>query len=121
MENPQFDQPFIVETEPGVFFVKLRKAFYEQEAVMQASYKFTNACFIKIDAVEEGYVGIWFKSKPQVTIDPELLLYEYCNEVLDQQVRLDLEKRYGTLRDHIYQFAFAPIKDRIEDLDGQDE
>ena len=117
MENAQNGQSFITETEPGVFFVKLKKAFYEQEAVMQASYKFTNACFIKIDAVEEGYVGIWFKAKPQVNIDPELLLCEYCNEVLDQQVRLDLEKQYGKLRDTIYQFAFAPIKDRMDDLD----
>lgn len=117
MENTQNDQHFITETEPGVFFVKLKKAFYEREAVMQASYKFTDACFIKIDAVEDGYVGIWFKAKPQTNIDPELLLCQYCNEVLDQQVRLDLEKRYGTIRDNIYQFAFAPIKDRIEDMD----
>lgn len=117
METTQNERPFITETEPGVFFVKLRKAYYEQEAVMQASYKFTNACYVKIDAVEEGYVGIWFKAKSQVNIDPDLLLCEYCNEVLDQQVRLDLEKRYGKLRDTIYQFAFAPIKDRMDDWD----
>lgn len=116
MQTTLNNQPFITETEPGVFLVKLRKAYYEQEAVMQASYKFTNACFIKIDAVEEGYVGIWFKAKPQLTINPELLLCEFCNEVLDQQVRLDLEKRYGTIRDTIYQFAFSPLKDRVDDL-----
>ncbi|WP_093792752.1 His-Xaa-Ser system protein HxsD [Sporomusa acidovorans] len=117
MTNTQNKQPFITETEPGVFFVKLKKVYYEQEAVMQASYKFTKSCFIKIDAVEDGYVGIWFKAKPQFNIDPELLLCEYCNEVLDQQVRLDLEKRYGTIRDNIYQFAFGPIKDRMDDID----
>lgn len=61
-------------------------------------------------------MGIWFKAKPQVKVDPERLLSEYCNEVLDQQVRLDLEKRYGAIRESIYQFAFAPIKDRIDDL-----
>ncbi|WP_285717217.1 His-Xaa-Ser system protein HxsD [Pelosinus sp. IPA-1] len=118
IEKIQNRQPFITETEAGVFLVKLKKEFYEQEAVMQASYKFTNTCFIKIDAMEEGYVGIWFKAKLELHVDPELLLCEFCNEVLDQQVRLDLEKRYGTIRDSIYQFAFAPIKDRIEDLDG---
>lgn len=117
MENIQQEEPFISETEPGVFLVKLRKAFYEQEAVMQASYKFTNTCFIKIDALEEGYVGIWFKAKPEIAINPELLLCEYCNEVLDQQVRLDLEKRYGSIRETIYHFAFEPIKDRVEGLD----
>jgi His-Xaa-Ser system protein HxsD len=117
MENARNEQPFITKTEAGVFLIKLRKAFYEQEAVMQAAYKFTDTCFIKIDAVEDDYVGIWFKAKPQSNIDPELLLCEYCNEVLDQQVRLDLEKRYGTIRDSIYQFAFAPIKERMDSLD----
>lgn len=117
MKNIQNKQSFIIEIEKNVFLVKLKKVFYEQEAVMQASYKFTNTCFIKIDAMEDGYVGIWFKAKPTLHVDPELLLCEFCNEVLDQQVRIDLEKRYGAIRDNIYQFAFSPIKDRVEDLD----
>lgn len=117
MEKLKNEQPFISEVEPGLFLVKLRKSFYEQEAVMQAAYKFTDTCFIKIDAVEEGYVGVWFKSKPQIHINSEFLLCEYCNEVLDQQVRIDLEKRYGTIRDSIYKFAFEPIKDRIKGTD----
>lgn len=116
MDNVQKEQSFIIQTEPGVFLVKLKKAFYEQEAVMQASYKFTEHCFVKIDALEEGYVGVWFKSKPETHINPELLLCEYCNEVLDQQVRLDLEKQYGSIRNTLYNFAFMPIKDRIESL-----
>lgn len=114
MNNLNIEQPFIVETEQGVFFVKLQKSFYEQEAVMQAAYKFTDSCYIKIDAVENGYVGIWFKAKPEADLNPDLLLCEYCNEVLDQQVRLDLEKRYGKIRDTIYRFAFEPVKDRVK-------
>lgn len=117
MTNIHSEHPFIIETEPRVFFIKLKKAFYEREAVMPAAYKFTDSCYIKIDAVENGYIGVWFKAKPQSNVDPELLLCEFCNEVLDQQVRLDLEKRYGSIRDNIYQFAFAPIKDRMQDID----
>lgn len=121
MDTVENKRPFIIEQEPGSFLVKLRKAFYEQEAVMQAAYKFTDACFIKIDALEEGYVGVWFKAKPEKVLNPELLLCEYCNEVLDQQVRLDLEKRYGGIRDTIYHFAFEPIKNRIESMDQSHE
>ena len=113
------NKPFIKESERGVFLVTLKKLFYEQEAVMQAAYKFTDACFIKIDALDDGYVGIWFKEKPNISIKPDLLLCEFCNEVLDQQVRLDLEKRYGNLRDNIYNFAFSPIKERLLNEDDK--
>ena len=39
------------------------------------------------------------------------LLDDFCNEVLDQQVRLDIEKRYGSLRDAIVKHAFQPLGD----------
>ena len=42
-------------------------------------------------------------------IIPELI-NDFCNEVLDQQVRLDLEKRYGGLRDTIVKHAFLPFE-----------
>ena len=35
---------------------------------------------------------------------------DFCNEVLDQQVRLDLEKRYGNIRELVIRHAFAPIE-----------
>jgi len=33
----------------------------------------------------------------------------FCNEVLDQQVRLDLEARYGNIRELIVRQAFSPV------------
>ena len=37
------------------------------------------------------------------------LLGEFCNEALDIQIRLDLEKRFGNLREVIYEHAFSPL------------
>ena len=96
----------------GRFLLKLSKKFYEKPAVMNAAYKFTHKCFILIEPLEEGYVGVWFKAKGGQ--DPGVipaLLDDFCNEVLDQQVRLDLEKRYGSLRDGIVKHAFQPLED----------
>jgi His-Xaa-Ser system protein HxsD len=78
---------------------------------MAASYKFTDKCVVLIRPLEEGYVGIYFQAKEEQSVEEiPRLLREYCNEVLDQQVRLDLEKRYGSLRDTIFNFAFCPIE-----------
>jgi His-Xaa-Ser system protein HxsD len=91
--------------------LKLSKQFYEKPAVMAAAYKFTHKCIILIEPLEEGYVGVWFQAKNNESLDmvPDLI-NDFCNEVLDQQVRLDLEKRYGNLRDTIVKRAFLPIE-----------
>lgn len=91
--------------------LKFSKQFYEKSAILNAAYKFTDKCIIQIEPLEEGYVGIWFKLKEGQ--NPDLLkkiLDDFCNEALDQQVRLDLEKRYGNLRDTILKHAFLPIE-----------
>lgn len=106
---------FVSKVENGKFLLKLSKKFYEKSAVMNAAYKFTHRCFILIEPLEEGYVGVWFKAKdgqaPGIIPD---FLNDFCNEVLDQQVRLDLEKRYGSLRDAIVKHAFQPLGDVIK-------
>jgi len=98
------------------FLLKLSKQFYEKSAVMAAAYRFTNKCIILIEPLKEGYVGVWFQAKNNENSDmiPDLV-NDFCNEVLDQQVRLDLEKRYGTLRDTIVKHAFQPIESISKD------
>ena len=110
--NDHEKKGFVSKIDGGKFLLKLSKRFYEKSAVMNAAYKFTHKCFILIEPLEEGYVGIWFQAKDGQ--EPEMipdLLNDFCNEVLDQQVRLDLEKRYGSLRDTIVKHAFQPLAD----------
>ena len=104
-------QGFFTRIDDERFVLKLRKQFYEKVAVMAAAYKFTHKCIILIEPLEEGYVGIFFQAKHNGNPDmvPELI-NEFCNEVLDQQVRLDLEKRYGGLRDTIVKHAFLAFE-----------
>ncbi len=101
---------FIEELKPGIFFVTLSKAMYEREAVFAAAYKFRDKFFIRIEPVEETHVGIWFEAK--LGQEPNIVrnsLGEFCNEVLDQQVRLDLDQRFGHLREAVYDQAFRPV------------
>ena len=114
--NDYEERGFVSKIEGGKLLLKLSKQFYEKSAVMNAAYKFTNKCVILIEPLEEGYVGVWFKAKDgqESGIIPDLL-DDFCNEVLDQQVRLDLEKRYGSLREAIVKHAFQPLGDVTKD------
>lgn len=104
------ERGFFKKIEGGKLLLKLSKQFYEKSAVMAAAYKFTHKCIILIEPLEEGYIGVWFQAKNNKSLDmaPDLV-NDFCNEVLDQQVRLDLEKRCGSLRDAIVEHAFQPL------------
>jgi len=99
-------------SEEGEYLLKLSKEFYEKDAVMRAAYKFTDKCTIRIEPIEDRYVGIWFKEKNSLcTGNLSEIANAYCNEVLDQQVQIDLEKSYGDLRNIIYRHAFLPFEE----------
>ena len=99
---------FIEQVSSTVFLVRLKKEYYESDAVMQTASLFTDKCYVKIDELENDYVGVYFKLKYEINpVKAEALLSEYCNEVLERQIQLDLEKRFGNLREIIYKKAFA--------------
>jgi len=110
----------ISEYEEGRFFMRLSKEIYEKDAIMQAAYKLTDLCTIMIKPHGESEVEVVFE--PQGKTDPAALrriAARFCNEVLDQQVRLDLDKRYGKLRELIVQHAFSPLGNLEEHIKKQ--
>lgn len=96
----------------------LHNEFYEKEAIRLASYKFTDKCSILIRPADEWEIEVLFGPKPGQDCDLEIIAREFCNEVLDQQVRLDLERRYGNVRELIVRQAFAPVKGIKMETDG---
>jgi His-Xaa-Ser system protein HxsD len=96
--------------------ILLHGEFYEKEAVRLAAYKFTGKYTILIRPADDWEIEVLFEPQPGIDIDLEIIAKEFCNEVLDQQVRLDLEKRYGHVRELIVRQAFAPIKDLKAEL-----
>lgn len=99
----------------GSLSVSLPKRFYEKSAVFSAAYKFKTRCLIHIEPDGEDRVMALFTATESGD-DIEAIAKEYCQEALDQQHRLDLNRQFGHLRDLIVEHAFAPIanlKDRI--------
>jgi len=86
----------------------LSSLVYERQAIVNASHKFSEAFHIHIDLENDQYkITFKAKAKGEESIDK---LQMFTNEVLEQQVRLDLNKQFGNLRDLIYQKAFSVVE-----------
>ena len=98
--------------EVGKIFISLDKKYYEKEAIFAAAHKFTDRFGVLIEPLNDKAIGIYFQVKNGVGIDEKGLndaAVDFCNEVLDQQVRLDIDAKYGVIREMIVRQAFSPV------------
>jgi len=97
----------------------LAKEIYEKGAVLTAAYKLTDVCYVLIRPLGKAEVEVVFQPKNNQTTVNKLEEYalRFCNELLDQQIQRDLERKYGHIRDLIVQHAFSPIDDLKTELD----
>jgi His-Xaa-Ser system protein HxsD len=101
-----------VKRKPNGFEVTLSKELYEKEAVFAAAYALSGICGNRVEPAQAGYVKVtleFLDSCPEA--DRVKVENKFMNELIDQQLRLDLEKRYGAIRRLIVQQAFAPLDD----------
>jgi His-Xaa-Ser system protein HxsD len=113
-----------VKRKPGGLEVTLSKAMYEKEAVFAAAYALSGLCRNRIEPAQAGYVKVTLEFLDSGN-DTEAVAVEnrFMNELIDQQLRLDLEKRYGAIRRLIVQQAFAPLdnlKAEVKKVTGRD-
>ncbi|MEW6366700.1 MAG: His-Xaa-Ser system protein HxsD [Acidobacteriota bacterium] len=104
-------EDFLIERGPGRIAVRFPLSLYHREAVVAASYRFTDRWAIRLLESGDGRMEVLFQAKGDVpdNLDTGKVALEFCNEVLDQQIRLDLDSRSGALRRTIYEHAFARV------------
>jgi His-Xaa-Ser system protein HxsD len=113
-----------VKRKPGGFEVTLSKSLYEKEAVFAALYALSGLCSNSVEPAQAGYVKVtleFLDSCPDA--DRARVENKFMNELIDQQLRLDLERRYGPIRRLIVQQAFAPLDDlkaEVKKIVGRD-
>ena len=108
-ENNQLIEQF----SSDINIIKLSKEVYFIEAVTSASNKFNDFFFIKIDICENNDFKVIFETKDKTQSNDliQVKLKDFCNELLEQQVRENLNKQFGNLRESIYQKAFSSVQD----------
>ena len=91
--------------------IKLSRQVYGREAVLRASYKFTDRFTVEVEPIGDAHWGVRFAPKDGSTsADAAQAVADYSNVVLDQQLQIQLDDRFGDLRDTIFDFAFKPLE-----------
>lgn len=90
--------------------VKVYLQIYCQEAITAACYKFSNKYYISQE-LDGDVVTIILQSKDNSQIsNNEAKMFH--NELIDEQIRVDTNKKFGHIRDLIVEEAFKPVNER---------
>jgi His-Xaa-Ser system protein HxsD len=97
------------EISDGGLRLTVKNDLYRTETVLKAAHRFTSECYIKIDRYGDQLV-IQFKPIHQGRAISEKIVDDFCNELIDQQVRAIVSSETGNIRDQIIKKAFSPIE-----------
>lgn len=108
-------------------FIKIRitKSIYEKDAILAAIYALSGWCSSSIGPGPDGFFEVTLEplsDNKYEELDLERVKQCFQNELTDQQLRLDLEKKYGPLRELIVRQAFSPLENlekEVEKLVGR--
>lgn len=89
------------------FQVVVDMELYAKEAIVAACYKLTDRFFVHQQA-EGDSVYVVFESKDGNAVSEETVK-QFCNELIDQQVRHNTNLQFGHIRNLIVEEAFKPV------------
>jgi His-Xaa-Ser system protein HxsD len=85
--------------------VKTDRELFSRDVLLRAAYKFTDRCYI-LFASEGGSVTTFLIGK-RADADITDVAGAYCNELIDQQLRVQLDQQFAPVRTLIAAQAFA--------------
>lgn len=89
------------------FQVVADMSLYAKEAIVAALYKYTDRFYIH-QQPEGNAVKIVFESKDGGDLS-DTIIKQFCNDLIDQQVRYNMNQQFGHIRDLIVEEAFKPV------------
>ena len=97
----------ITKLENERFQVVIDMSLYAKEAVTSAYYKYTDRFYIH-QQTDGGNIVVVFESKDGNAVS-DSIVKQFCNELIDQQVRYNTNQQFGHIRDLIVEEAFKPV------------
>ena len=100
----------LIKIENNIFSVIVEKEFYTQEAIISVMYRYSGDYYIHEHNVEDdkSITEIIFESKNGDEIE-ESIPKQFCNDLIDEMIRANVEKQFGHIRDLIVEEAFKPV------------
>jgi His-Xaa-Ser system protein HxsD len=100
----------IQKLENGQILLRVDKNIHNHEAILSTAYKFTENCHIQITSLDSNCYGVYFSSKNPNT-DLSSQVNDFCNELIDQQLRYNLDKSNKSIKELVIKKAFFPFQD----------
>lgn len=97
----------VTEIEKDKFQVIVDTAIYAKEALVAACYKFTDHFYVH-QQTSGSNINVVFEDKDGNNIS-DVIVKQFCNELIDQQVRYNTNLQFGHIRDLIVEEAFKPV------------
>ena len=104
MSNMKFP---VNEIDNDKFQVVVDMSLYAKESLVAACYKFTDRFYIHQQSMGNS-VEVVFESKEGNAVT-DTIVKQFCNELIDQQVRYNTNQQFGHIRDLIVEEAFKPV------------
>ena len=114
--RPELTLPAGVATrfEDGALRVTLSLDVYGLQAILRSCYWLTDRCFVYLAPPKEGQIEITLLARNTDTTQTDQLTWDFLNDLVDQQLRVDISAETRTIRETIVAQAFAEI-DLIDD------
>lgn len=99
----------VIEIEGNKFQMSIDLNLYAKEAITATLYKFSHLFYIhqEMDSNQNRVVAT-FESKKENIVDDKIVK-QFCNELIDQQLRYNTNVQFGHIRDLIVEEAFKPV------------
>ena len=98
---------FITHIEKDKFQIDVDIKLYVKEAITATCYKYTDRFYVHQQLSGETVIVI-FESKDGHLVSEETVK-QFCNDLIDQQVRYNTNLQFGHIRDLIVEEAFKPV------------
>lgn len=101
----------VVELGDGSFQVSVDLNLYAVEAITATSYKYTNRFYVHQQTAynNEKIVNVILEAKDNDIVVSADVMRQFCNDLIDQQVRVITHEKFGHIRDLIVEEAFKPV------------
>lgn len=99
----------VFEIEGNKFQMSIDLNLYAKETITATLYKFSHLFYIyqTMDSNQNSVIVI-FESKDENIIDDKIVK-QFCNELIDQQLRYNTNAQFVHIRDLIVEEAFKPV------------
>ena len=110
-EKILMEVPFGVSEDGLRGHVYAAKVFFSRECVLAVSNLYAGKYDVSVEPFGTEHVKITIYSRDGSSVKEEMLR-RLTKDLVDYQMKMDLQKEFCGLRDRIVEYAFAPVRER---------